>query len=146
MIRRPPRSTPFPYTTLFRSGGDRSVRAALVGLLDLRAVAQALHLHGREIAIAQGRVERKQHLVPGRQVSLGPSCVDPPALHEPVVTDVVGGPVAPRDLSGKRSVLGNQDVEGDAAAVLVLPEDAEVPGQALLQLVARAIVEMDGEP
>src|SRR3712207_7482757 len=24
MIRRPPRSTLFPYTTLFRSGGDRS--------------------------------------------------------------------------------------------------------------------------
>src|SRR5438034_4835606 len=26
MIRRPPRSTLFPYTTLFRSQGDRSVR------------------------------------------------------------------------------------------------------------------------
>src|SRR5256885_11444273 len=25
MIRRPPRSTLFPYTTLFRSGGDRSL-------------------------------------------------------------------------------------------------------------------------
>src|SRR2546427_1794155 len=27
MIRRPPRSTLFPYTTLFRSGGTRSVAA-----------------------------------------------------------------------------------------------------------------------
>src|SRR5256884_3526768 len=28
MIRRPPRSTLFPYTTLFRSSGDRYARAA----------------------------------------------------------------------------------------------------------------------
>src|SRR3712207_8431530 len=28
MIRRPPRSTLFPYTTLFRSAGGRRVRAA----------------------------------------------------------------------------------------------------------------------
>src|SRR5258705_9640908 len=32
MIRRPPRSTLFPYTTLFRSGGEKS-RLALVKLL-----------------------------------------------------------------------------------------------------------------
>src|SRR3712207_7712953 len=32
MIRRPPRSTLFPYTTLFRSGGHRGVtRGPLVG-------------------------------------------------------------------------------------------------------------------
>src|SRR3712207_9179457 len=38
MIRRPPRSTLFPYTTLFRSGGDRggSRRTASRGLLSLR--------------------------------------------------------------------------------------------------------------
>src|SRR3712207_8228581 len=29
MIRRPPRSTLFPYTTLFRSGLDREVRVSL---------------------------------------------------------------------------------------------------------------------
>src|SRR5437868_10592333 len=28
MIRRPPRSTLFPYTTLFRSHGDRSIKGA----------------------------------------------------------------------------------------------------------------------
>src|SRR2546430_8581286 len=35
MIRRPPRSTLFPYTTLFRSasGGDASMLAHVVGLL-----------------------------------------------------------------------------------------------------------------
>src|SRR3712207_8403485 len=57
MIRRPPRSTLFPYTTLFRSVGDVAVRQLggrlerLVGDLDLVvclvAVAQALEdLHG----------------------------------------------------------------------------------------------------
>src|SRR3712207_5666370 len=30
MIRRPPRSTLFPYTTLFRSGLDRSLEQALL--------------------------------------------------------------------------------------------------------------------
>src|SRR3712207_9543432 len=37
MIRRPPRSTLFPYTTLFRSGGmdtHRSQRATLLHLLE----------------------------------------------------------------------------------------------------------------
>src|SRR2546430_12141271 len=29
MIRRPPRSTLFPYTTLFRSGGEREVPVAV---------------------------------------------------------------------------------------------------------------------
>src|SRR5256885_16599286 len=33
MIRRPPRSTLFPYTTLFRSQGLRSTAAALAALL-----------------------------------------------------------------------------------------------------------------
>src|SRR3712207_8515148 len=31
MLRRPPRSSPFPYTTRFRSGGDRPCRMLLVG-------------------------------------------------------------------------------------------------------------------
>src|SRR3712207_7098268 len=31
MIRRPPRSTLFPYTTLFRSGDDQQVRGGLSG-------------------------------------------------------------------------------------------------------------------
>src|SRR5476649_1432234 len=34
MIRRPPRSTLFPYTTLFRSGGARSCRARRLADLD----------------------------------------------------------------------------------------------------------------
>src|SRR2546422_6374603 len=40
MIRRPPRSTLFPYTTLFRSGGDAAVAD---GLEDAEAVALGQH-------------------------------------------------------------------------------------------------------
>src|SRR3712207_9349049 len=37
MIRRPPRSTLFPYTTLFRSGGDVYDQAVAVVLRDKKA-------------------------------------------------------------------------------------------------------------
>src|SRR3712207_6947681 len=47
MIRRPPRSTLFPYTTLFRSGYRR--RAVLVGSgSQIEAVAHALGPNGRQ--------------------------------------------------------------------------------------------------
>src|SRR2546427_7140632 len=48
MIRRPPRSTLFPYTTLFRSG----------------AAAQ-LPAHERRHDVAAGRVGRRRALAPG---------------------------------------------------------------------------------
>src|SRR3712207_7994829 len=47
MIRRPPRSTLFPYTTLFRSPGGR----ALVGL-DVARVVVRLDLEGHRVAVA----------------------------------------------------------------------------------------------
>src|SRR3712207_7303663 len=37
MIRRPPRSTLFPYTTLFRSNGKRTAKAALRIAVDFAA-------------------------------------------------------------------------------------------------------------
>src|SRR5256885_17258995 len=47
MIRRPPRSTLFPYTTLFRSGGQReAARLARVGDLD-RLRARLRHRNAR---------------------------------------------------------------------------------------------------
>src|SRR2546422_7324674 len=49
MIRRPPRSTLFPYTTLFRSRRPRD-RA--------RAVLQEIHV-GRGVHHAQGAVDRE---------------------------------------------------------------------------------------
>src|SRR3712207_8286356 len=43
MIRRPPRSTLFPYTTLFRSGGGAGVEVLLGRAGDLRGGDQAGH-------------------------------------------------------------------------------------------------------
>src|SRR5690349_22785882 len=51
MIRRPPRSTLFPYTTLFRSGGNRSLMR-LVSLKTVIAVGVMAVVLGR-IASAQ---------------------------------------------------------------------------------------------
>src|SRR2546430_6074637 len=45
MIRRPPRSTLFPYTTLFRSGSAGPERLALEGLA----------AHGLDLAAQRGR-------------------------------------------------------------------------------------------
>src|SRR2546429_9428545 len=45
MIRRPPRSTLFPYTTLFRSGGGRLAFESRGGLAQ-RARLQVEEIHG----------------------------------------------------------------------------------------------------
>src|SRR3712207_8131069 len=47
MIRRPPRSTLFPYTTLFRSRRDRLPRLHLGGRVQPGGVQVALALGGR---------------------------------------------------------------------------------------------------
>src|SRR2546427_2353730 len=54
MIRRPPRSTLFPYTTLFRSHGDEAQRkprngdAARLAVAHLAAAVAARHRHGQQ--------------------------------------------------------------------------------------------------
>src|SRR2546422_8558020 len=62
MIRRPPRSTLFPYTTLFRSKGHH---AALLGRahpeLDLRRAAALGRVEPVQLAPARVR-PRRQHL------------------------------------------------------------------------------------
>src|SRR5258708_27250276 len=66
MIRRPPRSTLFPYTTLFRSRSRRAetpagsvVRDIRAGLLsDLRAAAVLLRVH-QSVPERAGRGERR---------------------------------------------------------------------------------------
>src|SRR2546425_2700902 len=47
MIRRPPRSTLFPYTTLFRSGRRLALKVAPGGL-EIRALRLAQHLEPQE--------------------------------------------------------------------------------------------------
>src|SRR5688572_33216827 len=66
MIRRPPRSTLFPYTTLFRSGDSFAPRARVVDELDElqpvtpRAVATGIEQAGsRSGGSRRGRGDRK---------------------------------------------------------------------------------------
>src|SRR5690242_21395329 len=61
MIRRPPRSTLFPYTTLFRSGRRADHRAAHAALRVARVraraahAARAHHAHGAALPLARDR-------------------------------------------------------------------------------------------
>src|SRR5688572_32551968 len=64
MIRRPPRSTLFPYTTLFRSGG-RSRRPAEAGRSVLRcevprANAEVLHLDVQRLVVGLERARDRK--------------------------------------------------------------------------------------
>src|SRR5688572_31751734 len=64
MIRRPPRSTLFPYTTLFRSLGNRPVHARLehdesAGDLALERVGNADHGALGNVLVATQHLDRK---------------------------------------------------------------------------------------
>src|SRR3712207_7564401 len=83
MIRRPPRSTLFPYTTLFRSRGDEAavlvvwegleigyglvelagVQALLEGAADVLLVGTGGVADGREIGRAHVELQSRQYLV-----------------------------------------------------------------------------------
>src|SRR3712207_8092829 len=66
MIRRPPRSTLFPYTTLFRSVADRHALALLAAdaLLDGEVVAEGVdgRHHAGAVADQVGPAHRGGHL------------------------------------------------------------------------------------
>src|SRR5260221_13172389 len=70
MIRRPPRSTLFPYTTLFRSlaGGRVGLRQVDGGALDLRALS------------ALARLDRVRRRGPGEDRPAHRDARDAPAL------------------------------------------------------------------
>src|SRR3712207_8941945 len=62
MIRRPPRSTLFPYTTLFRS--DEPVHQHLGHVLDHREAARGIAVEGRVAHADFGLVARREHEPP----------------------------------------------------------------------------------
>src|SRR6266550_147985 len=68
MIRRPPRSTLFPYTTLFRSLPERGVDAVRVGLEPDGASLVEL---GRETGGRGGRVEGRDGVLAERPAVVG---------------------------------------------------------------------------
>src|SRR2546425_7076660 len=64
MIRRPPRSTLFPYTTLFRS-------SPLPGPQQLRAAGPDRHPHGRRLPRTPGVARPGQRVPAGAEVREG---------------------------------------------------------------------------
>src|SRR5438034_1360232 len=54
MIRRPPRSTLFPYTTLFRSPPDRGALERLCSRPHLLGIAQEVELLGQDDQLGAG--------------------------------------------------------------------------------------------
>src|SRR2546427_6443416 len=62
MIRRPPRSTLFPYTTLFRSGAHRFAVEALAHLVNQPEQADGLErLGGRGRPVRRGAERSEEH-------------------------------------------------------------------------------------
>src|SRR2546423_10222481 len=62
MIRRPPRSTLFPYTTLFRSEHDRDERAQLPPELEVEQVGAGRQ--GGGVCHDDGRRDQQHHAGP----------------------------------------------------------------------------------
>src|SRR2546430_13692792 len=62
MIRRPPRSTLFPYTTLFRS------RLAVEALQRYKAKSSSLGYHGYPASLCASVNEEVVHGIPGERV------------------------------------------------------------------------------
>src|SRR2546427_1810230 len=87
MIRRPPRSTLFPYTTLFRSGQDRGrlaqqrVRTLLGGLLagGIRSEEHTSELQSQSNLVCRLLLEKKKISPPVRRSSRRPRRTIPAA-------------------------------------------------------------------
>src|SRR2546422_9420809 len=76
MIRRPPRSTLFPYTTLFRSGPDQlaGLRQAMISVVE-RGTARGAGRFGGSVAIAgkTGTAPNPPGPAPGRVIGFAPA-------------------------------------------------------------------------
>src|SRR2546430_17729810 len=96
MIRRPPRSTLFPYTTLFRSLVTKAAKAAggdleVYGLVQGDVVNEGGRLYVDKGAVVRGKVIGQTHTAP-----LPPpeKPVTPPAAPAPTAT-APGPPASP---------------------------------------------------
>src|SRR5436853_6198171 len=74
MIRIPPRSTLFPYTTLFRSGGERAGLCARTDRSPLHRILQRgerrqLSADNEEVAVAE--MEENEGMSAGKKVAAG---------------------------------------------------------------------------
>src|SRR2546430_13150302 len=70
MIRRPPRSTLFPYTTLFRSHGVRVLAERRRRRADATGRVRQLHRHAEKLQRSgDGMLEARDHLARGDRKS-----------------------------------------------------------------------------
>src|SRR2546425_6647296 len=151
MIRRPPRSTLFPYTTLFRSHVARRARAELGG--DLEPLRLAPRKRRRGLAQAQvAEADVLEHAQPPREPRLGGEELDgvvhgrvehvadgPAAV--PHGEDV--GPVPPPFalLAGHVHVLEEVHLKLLEAVALTRSEEHTSELQSLAYLVCRLLLE-----
>src|SRR5256885_9225378 len=85
MIRRPPRSTLFPYTTLFRSVLTRSVLRTTLGDVQRHAVASTPHLAGKSVLLVVGEAPRGFDALDSEALSMLPSLQGPIRGHEAIL-------------------------------------------------------------
>src|SRR2546422_2850722 len=119
MIRRPPRSTLFPYTTLFRSvyGGEARHPAAIIGAallhqLELFSGESVAHEHRHHVVEAETRApfahRMRSEILGLRHPELGASALGQPRRQTRVVGMMVSDDEAPdrppRDASGENAL------------------------------------------
>src|SRR3712207_8182688 len=96
MIRRPPRSTLFPYTTLFRSLQVARHRGIDAGLVGVRHLLDALHVALREGARSEehtSELQSRQYLVcrlllEKKKRKFATASITAPILHLTLYSDI----------------------------------------------------------
>src|SRR2546426_5500434 len=85
MIRRPPRSTLFPYTTLFRSHGDGNLRDFAEGGAGIEGLRNPLRLRSLREVMGDRKSTRlnSSHLV----ISYAVFCLKKNTPHDPCAMD-----------------------------------------------------------
>src|SRR2546425_862237 len=73
MIRRPPRSTLFPYTTLFRSRQTRNAESHRLSLTRSQHGSHSLHTSNTTLSNRQGRRKSRQRIIKRADNSQGES-------------------------------------------------------------------------
>src|SRR2546427_9719109 len=116
MIRRPPRSTLFPYTTLFRSEANL-VKARTVAANDARNAARLTALHGRGLIAAMDLDNAKTN-AESSQASLAAAEAQLAAARSQIDTQRSQVALAQSNVDGARAFLKIAQTNLDNARIL----------------------------